>query len=119
MTDIVTQPDADPLSPLDNAVKDFQATIVEIVIHSRVEFPDFAPADVALNVFNSAVAQLQPMMGTNAIRLAMLSAFEATHDTPMNFVQIGKTKKALEDMADARKAAPKVSAGGIILPPEN
>lgn len=115
MTDTSTE----PLSPLDNAVNDLHAATIEIVIHSRVEFPDFTPADVALNVFNSVVAQLQPMMGTNAIRLAMLSAFEATHDTPMNFVQIGKTKKALEDMADARKAAPKVSAGGIILPPEN
>lgn len=113
------QPAPDPQpdkTPLDNAMDDVNAAVIELVMRAREERPHLGPADVVMQtvmVVTDTLAQLAPPV---AIRTGLLAAFEATHQEAMNFIEIGKARKALEQIADNRRAADKVTAGGIILP---
>ncbi len=107
---------ADPLTPLDNAMADLSAAVIEVVMHARAETPNVGPADTVSLIVEAVADAVRPLMGANQLRTGLLSAFERSHTEPMSFIDVARTKKALELMADRRRSEIKTTASGLILP---
>ena len=65
--------------------------------------PATTPTEAAIFVFDSVVCALLTKMGLDPVRKTLLVTFEATHDAPMNFMQVARAKDALSTIVQERR----------------
>lgn len=61
------------------------------------------PWVAAAELINVLYDILQGIMGRSAVRLALLSVFEKSHDRPMTFMERDEAKKLLDQLSNARR----------------
>jgi hypothetical protein len=120
MTDSVLpglpQPEPREMTQAEVCVVNLQASIIQLCSQAIEENPDLNPADGAAEIGSIVGRTLATLMPPGAARLGLLVAFERSHGEPMNFIRVNQAKEALTQLADRRRKAEAVSAGGIIIP---
>lgn len=97
--------------------KELAVHILRIIDELRAQDPTIAAAGAAGEIITATTKTLEAYMGTGAVRMAMLIAFEQTHASPMSFVDINHMKQAMVKIAAARREA-EGKGPGLILPPD-
>lgn len=82
-----------------------------LIRYLRIDAPEIGTAAVASEALHLCADAMEPLIPTQAIAQGALIVFEGLHEKPMNFIQIGQAKQALENISATRK---KLEAGLII-----
>lgn len=95
----VPPPEPNPLH-ISGAI--LRGAVAEYALQSRAAGD--SPLVCACEVLSAVVDELQDGVPVEAIRHALLMAFDSTHPKPLTFIDIGHATKALQHVSNARKA---------------